>query len=442
MTQAVSAALAEFTATATVPPEARAEAARSILNGLATGLAGAPDAAVTIARGTLARLEPGGGVGLIGARGEAGPLTAAFLNAMAINVHDFDDTHPVTILHPTAPVLPVLLSLAAMRPVTGRAFLDAFAIGVEVECRIANAVTPEHYRRGWHITASCGVFGAAAAAARILGLPAERVLHAFGAASAQASGLVETLGYMAKSVGVGGAARGGLLAAFMAEDGLQGPDAPIEGPRGFMRATTDEIDPALALPLADGGWEILRNTYKPYPCGVVLNPVIEAALELGGGRPHGANDIASVTVAGPSLLSERADRPAPLSGRTAQVSAQHAVAAALARVSAGLADFSDAAVADPALTALRGKVRVEVDSSMPLGSARVEVTFADGRAQTRTITRAEGDTGRPLSTDRLRAKLATLAGPGVDADALADLVLRLDEVEDAGRILEAVRLRD
>lgn len=441
MTQ-VTRALAEFAATAEVPEPVREEAKRSILNGLATGIAGAEDDAVRIAQATLDRLEPGQGVGLIARDQEAGPLTAAFLNAMAINVHDFDDTHPGTILHSTAPVLPVLLSLAAQQKVSGRAFLEAYAVGVEVECRVANAVSPGHYRRGWHITGTCGVFGAAAAAGRILGLTAGQMVDAFGSASAQSSGLVETLGYMAKSVGVGGAARGGLLAAWLAKDGLSGPAAPLEGPRGFLRVTSDAPDFEQAMPLIGGKWELMRITYKPYPCGVVLNPVIEAALTLGGGKSHAPGEIASVTVTGHPLLAERADRPSPESGRTAQVSAQHAVAACFGRAAAGLPEFSDAAVADAALTELRAKVVVVQDESYPVGAARVDVALADGGTRTETVDVAEGDLGRPLSTERLRQKLAdlvALGGSGCDPVAVAEAVLGLDRADDAAPILRLVR---
>ena len=138
-------------------------------------------------------------------------LSAAFVNAASGNVFDFDDTHHPTIIHPTAPVAPALFALAESQPMSGAALLHAFVLGVEVECRLGNAVSPWHYRRGWHITSTCGVFGAAAAVAKVLALDAEHIVWALGNASAQSSGLVETLGTMAKSIGVGAAARGGLV---------------------------------------------------------------------------------------------------------------------------------------------------------------------------------------------------------------------------------------
>ena len=169
-------------------------------------------------------------------------MTAAFLNAASGNVFDFDDTHIPTVIHPTAPVAPALFALAAQRRVSGAELLHAFVLGVEIECRLGNAISPGHYRRGWHITATCGVFGAAAAAGELVGLDTTHMIWALGNASAQSSGLVETLGTMAKSIGVGNAARNGLLAALFAERGFAGPDHPLEGPRGFIPVMGGDCD--------------------------------------------------------------------------------------------------------------------------------------------------------------------------------------------------------
>lgn len=438
MTVSVSDALAGFSAGAiTLPDAVITEAQRSILNGIATGLAGSADPETLPALRLAARFSGPRYCGLIGRKERLDPLGAAYINAISINVHDFDDTHPGTILHPTAPVLPVLLALSEIMPLTGRAFLESFAVGVEVECRIANAVSPGHYQRGWHITATCGVFGAAAAAGRVLGLNPEQIRHAFGIASAQSSGLVETLGTMAKSIGVGNAAQNGLRAALLAQDGLKGPDLPLEGPRGFLHVTADA---PLLDALTEGlgqTWELLRNTYKPYPCGVVLNPVIEAALDLvaEGAGPDG---LTHAIVTGHPLLAERADRPKIRSGREAQVSAQHAVAVALSRNAAGLACFSDAAVADPAIAALRGKVFVLRDAQMPVGAAELILEYAQGTRRSRLVTNAKGDSGRPLTTEDIVAKLEYLtcnADLCLSTDQLVAVVTSLSTVEDASDLI-------
>ncbi|MFE3838232.1 MmgE/PrpD family protein [Pseudogemmobacter sonorensis] len=442
MTGGVSDALASFAAGAVAVPEAAiAEAKRSILNGLATGLAGSADPETLPALRLAERFCATRDCGLIGRVPRLDALGAAFVNALTINVHDFDDTHPGTILHPTAPVLPVLLALSEIMPVGGRAFLEAFVIGVEVECRIANAVSPGHYRRGWHITATCGIFGATAAAGRILGLDAARMRHAFGIASAQSSGLVETLGTMAKSIGVGNAAQNGLRAAFLAQDGMQGPALPLEGPRGFLRVTCEAPRAEILAEGLGESWEILRNTYKPYPCGVVLNPVIEAALEMAA-EGIGAEGLARATVIGHPLLADRADRPEIRSGREAQVSAQHAVAVTLLRRAAGLPEFSDAAVADPEVAVLRARVGVLREPAMPVGAAELVLDYADGRRHSRLIAAARGDSSRPLTTPDIKAKLARLAAdaaPLVDVETLIATLETLAASDDASDLIRACR---
>ena len=202
----VTGALADFLVSSRwedVPHDVRHAARRSILNFFGTALGGSRDAAIA---GTLAVLDRFSGAreaSVIGRRDRLDMLSAAFVNAAGGNVLDFDDTHHPTIIHPTAPVSPALFALAESQPISGAALLHAFVLGVEVECRLGNAVTPWHYRRGWHITSTCGVFGAAAAVAKVLAFDAGHVVWALGNASAQSSGLVETLGTMAKSIGVG-----------------------------------------------------------------------------------------------------------------------------------------------------------------------------------------------------------------------------------------------
>jgi 2-methylcitrate dehydratase PrpD len=436
----VSDRLARFVAEARpgdIPPQVRHEAKRALVNFFATALGGCHDQAIEFGVGVLSRFAGPGDAPIIGRKERVDALTAAFINAASGNVFDFDDTHVPTVIHPTAPVAPALLALASERRVSGADLLDAFVLGVEIECRLGNAVSPSHYRRGWHITATCGVFGAAAAAGRLLGLDARRLVWAFGNASAQSSGLVETLGSMAKSIGVGGAARNGLLAALLAERGFAGPGLPLEGPRGFIAVTSDASDDdshfaSLTAGLGES-WEILRNTYKPYPCGVVLNPVIDAALDLRARHGLQADQIDSITVTGHPLLGERTDRPAPASGREAQVSAQHSVAVALLCGAAGVAQYADAAAGDPSTQALRAKVRVQDDAAMPVGAASVSIHLHGGREIETVVEHARGSLERPLTDAELEQKLVALAAhgcPALDAAPLIDALRSLEDMRD------------
>jgi 2-methylcitrate dehydratase PrpD len=426
-----------------VPGPVRAHALRAVFNGFGTALGGSSDQAVIRLAAGLAPFSAGETATVIGHRARRDALTAAFLNAAAMNVFDFDDTHAGTIIHPTAPVAPVVLALSELRPVSGAELLHAFTLGAEIACRIGNAISPGHYDRGWHITSTCGIFGAAVAAAKLLDLAQAEIVWALGNASAQAAGLVETLGFMAKSTGVGNAARGGLVSALMAQSGVEGPPRPLEGPRGFLKVCSDAPRPELVLRGLGAEWEISRDMFKPYPCGVVLNPVIDACLAARAAPTFAVDRIAEIVVRGAALLKARADRPDVTTGREAQVSAQHAAAVCLLRGTAGVADFNDAAVSDPQVRALRAKVRaVEIDAAIPVEAAHVSIRHVDGASLDVSEMAATGSLARPMTDAALREKFATLARygcPALDAGALAEKLWALPELGDAGAVMALAR---
>jgi len=425
-----------------IPAAVRHEAKRSLVNYFAVAFAGCADPSIEQAVNVYRRFRAGYDARLIGRAERTDVLNAAALNAMTANVHDFDDTHLPTIIHPTAPVAAPLFALgetasmgtATSAKMSGQALLLAFVLGVEIECRIGNAASPSHYHRGWHITSTCGVFGAAAAAAKVLNLDANQTAHAFGHASAQAGGLVETLGTMAKSVSVGNAARNGMLSALLAGEGLRGPAQPIEGERGFLRVCADKPDFNALTAGLGSDWALQANTYKPYPCGVVLNPVIEACLDLARDKHWALADIERVELLGHPLLRERTDRLGIRSGREAQVSAQHSVAVVLSTGRAGLAEFSDESAADPAVRAFAGRVAFVDDSRFPVEAARVTVLLRSGESVSRTVSAARGSLAVPLSDADLDTKLKELAAygaPHVDAQRLLDSLWTLDISTDA-----------
>ena len=423
-----------------IPEPVRHEARRSLVNHVAVALAGSRDPTIESAVRAFAATRAGTQARLIGRTERFDPFNAAALNAMAANVHDFCDTHIPTIVHPSAPVFPPLFARADYAPLHGRDLLRAFVVGVEVECRIANAISPGHYARGWHITSTCGVFGSAAATANLLGLDAAVLASAFGNAAAQSCGLVETLGSSAKSIGVGNAARNGMVSVALAQQGFEGPAAPLEGARGFLRVVCDEPDLS-ALEGGAPGWQLLANAYKPYPCGVVLNPVIDSCLVLAASAEfiqRAPDGIESVTLTGHPLLRQRTDRPGVDTGRQSQVSAQHAVAVSLLRRRAGLAEFSDAAVQDPAVRALGARLRFVDDPAMTVDAARVHIRYQDGFSLQEDTLFARGSLARPLTDGELEEKLRELcrtSGAAVPAQRLIDALWRIDRSPDASAVM-------
>lgn len=446
MSQTLSHQLAQFVERSTwadISAPVRHEAKRALVNYFAVSLAGCSDPDVARAARLFSRFNAGKQAHVIGRSDAMDMLNAASLNAMSANVFDYDDTHIPTILHPTAPVAAALFALAETQAVSGEQLLLAFVLGVEVECRLAMAISPEHYTRGWHITSTCGVFGAAAAVGKVLGLDARQLVWAFGSASAQASGLVETLGSAAKSIGVGNAARNGLLSALLAQDGFAGPVQPLEGERGFLKVfgeqpRVDEVTSELGE-----RWALLANTYKPYPCGVVLNPVIQACLELSRERDWDLDDILRIELTGHPLLRQRTDRPDIRLGRQSQVSAQHAVAVSLATGRAGLAEFSDEAVSDPRLRVLYGRLQFNDDPRYSVESATVEIFFNSQKSLKRTTEVYRGSLGAPLSDAFLQDKLRELAaygGSGCDPQPLLDALWQLEQSTNAGALMRLASL--
>lgn len=358
-------------------------AVRGIVNAAACVLAGRNDPAVRLLAATF-------------------PDEDALLDAAAATAHDYDDTHLATVIHATPPVAGVLFSLARRHEVTDGQLVHAFVLGLEVTCRLGNVVMPGHYERGWHITSTCGVFGAAMAAAQVLRLDERQRRDALGIAATQASGLVEVLGSMARVLNAGSAARNGLAAARLAARGFRGPERPLEGLRGFVSVFGGSRD---LHQLTDGfgeRWEMMNVVFKPYPCGVVLHALLDACLEHRSeiARAH------EVRLTLNPLAIERTDRRAPRNALEARLSAQHAVAAAAVRGRAGLDEFSEEAAVHPDLVAFRARVRIDADATLDKMAAVVHLGDKMIKAAA----------PRPLTDVRLEAKVRELAG--ADAEAL------------------------
>jgi 2-methylcitrate dehydratase PrpD len=420
---------------ADIPASVMHQAKKSFMNFFAVALAGCHTAPVDIALQSLGEFSGGKQATVIGRGERIDALSAAFLNAAGANVFDFCDNHVRTVIHPTAPVAPALLALSELRRVSGPELLLGLILGNEIEARIGLAISPRHYSLGWHITSTCGVFGAAAGSGKLLGLDPARMVWAFGAAATQSSGLCECLGTAAKSASVGNAARNGLWSALLAEKGFDGPPEPLNGVQGFYNAMG--VPPDLSL-VTDGlgeNWQIMETAYKPYPCGFVINPVLDCVLDWRRDNPLA--EVVRAVVRGHLLLAERTDRPQVTTGRLSQVSVQHAVAAVLVTGKAGLDQFSDACVNDPRVAAVRGRVEVVRDASFSTIAAAVDITTADGKTHALSTAAARGSDVNPMSDSGLEDKLrAAAAGwnPRHDIEPLIGAVWALDKSADVSTL--------
>jgi 2-methylcitrate dehydratase PrpD len=446
MTEALSAtqSLARFITESrfeALPEALRHEGRRSILNHIGCALGVARDPAVVTALEIMRESSGKAVASVYGQREKLGVMEAAFVNAIASNLLDYDDTHLRTVIHPSAPVAPAVFALAEETGATGAEVLHAFLLGGEVACRIGNAVSPGHYARGWHITASTGVFGAAAAAARLLRLSAEQTADALGIAASQSGSIVENLATAAKNIGVGNAARNGILAARFAARGYRAAPLSIEGPLGWARAMGDEAQVKEITEGLGQRWEIACNTYKPYAAGIVFHAVIDACLELRETLGAMVAQIARVTVAGDALLLARGDRVVR-NERDTRVSIHHCAAIALALGRADVADFEMPAVQDTELAALRAKVVAECDASLPRGAARVTIALANGSTHQAYVEHPRGSAERPLSDAELAAKYranAVLGGMTSDVQAQIAALWALDQAPSTAPLMALLR---
>jgi 2-methylcitrate dehydratase PrpD len=423
-----------------IPQAMRHEAKRALLNWMGCAIGGCRDETVERALAALNEFSGPRTSSLIGRRVKLDALHAALLNGISSNILDYDDTHLRTVMHPTVPVAAALCALAEHRPVTGAQFIQAFVLGIEVGCRVGNAVSSWHYAHGWHISSTCGVFGAAAGVAKLLGLNTQQTAWALGLAATQAGGLREMMGGMGKSYNLGHAARSGLLAAVLAERNFTSSEHVLEAPRGFAQVLGDKPDlGALTRGLGET-WELAANAYKPYPCGIVLHAAIDACLQLRAENGFAAGDVASVSVRMNPLALEITGRAEPASGLEGKLSVAHAVAASLVHGAAGVAQFTDACVGEPAVAALRSRVTTQADASCDTATANVELLLKDGRRLSRHVPHATGSLEKPMTDAAIEKKFHELAASSrseCHAWDVIEITWSLERLNDATKFVQA-----
>ena len=400
-----------------LPPPVVHEAIRALVNWSGCTIGGAGHESVDIALASLSPFAGPAQAALLGRPERTDILLAALIDGIASHVLDFDDTHPDVLVHPSGPVAAALLPLAELRASSGAELINAFVAGVEVECRIARAVMPTHYEVGWHITGTAGVIGAAAACARLLGLDEDRTLHALGNAATQAAGLREMFGSMCKSFHVGRAAQNGLTAALLAERGFTSSETALEGVRGFIQVLSTSANPAALTAGLGDDYDLLRNTYKPYACGLVIHPSLDGCIQLRERHGLRGPEIESIELVVHPLALELTGKKAPRSGLEGKFSVFHGAAVAIIDGAGGEAQFSDSRVASAEVVELRDKVQARVDSSLDKAQASVTVVRKDGVRHELRVEHCAGSLQRPLSDPELDAKFLALSEPAIGGRA-------------------------
>jgi 2-methylcitrate dehydratase PrpD len=386
------------------------EAHRTFYNWLGCAIGAAHHEAADASLAAVQMLEPAPQATVLGRKERVDMGSAALVNGITSHTFDFDDTHLKTIIHPAGPVASAILALGEHRGASGRDIIDALVLGIDVACRVGNAMYPDHYDRGWHITGSTGMLGSAAGCARLLKLNEHQTQMALGIAASQPVGFREQFGTMTKPFHPGGAARAGLMSALLASKGFTASLRALEAPRGFIQVVSDKRDWNEISGELGQRFEISFNTYKPFACGIVIHPSIDACVQLKG-RGVKADDLQSIELRVHSLVLELTGKKEPKDGLQGKFSVYHGCAVGLLYGHAGEEEFSDAVVNDPQVVALRNKVNAIVDNSIKEEAVHVVAVMKDGSRIEIKVDHAIGSLQNPLTDAQLEGKFSALVVP-------------------------------
>lgn len=410
-----------------LPENVQAESLRAMLNWTACAVGGARTPSMEAALGGVLAMGSGGDTPILGRPERTGMADAALLTCLSSSAQTFDDTHLATITHPTGPVAAAALSAAhalstAGKPVIGTDFLAALAMGIEFECRVSKAIAAGGSHIGWFMTGLSGGIGAAVAAGRLLKLSEDQMTWAISLAAAQAGGLRATHGSMAIAFVPGAAARNGLVSAYLAMANFNSSDILIDGRNGLLEVVSSPQQAPLITQDLGADYEMLRNAYKPYPCGIVIHPAIDACLELASDPALNVDDIEKVELRVHPDAMRLCWRKLPDNELDAQVSLYHWVGAALVHKKAGLDEGTLACIMDQRVRKLQEKMSVNTSDELADNQAVVVVQLKDGRTLQATVDNAIGSITNPMTNEQLVEKFQGLCAPILGSDRMDQLL--------------------
>ncbi|KKY20698.1 putative family protein [Diplodia seriata] len=429
-----------------LPPHVVDAAVRSFHNWAGCAIGGAHHPAAAIARRSLAPFAGAPTSSVLGCQERADAQSAALFNGVSSHVHDYDDTHLDTIIHPSGPVASALLAAAEWRrPVAGSDFILALVAGIEAECKAGLAVWPDHYNIGWHITSTAGSIGAAVAVGKLLDLGVEQMQWAIGIAATQVTGLREQFGSMTKSFHPGRAAQNGLLAAVLASNGYDSSLQSLEAKRGWANVVSASNDVGALMQGLGKTWEIEKNSFKPFPCGIVIHPIIDGCIQVKQAfstAAKDASDIVSVDVSVHPLVLELTGKKSPRTGLEGKFSVFHGASVGLLYGRATPAQYEDAVVQDPTVVELRDKVNATIDQGLRPDEAHVRVEFKDGSVHEKHVEHAVGSVEVKMTDAQLEDKFLDQCTPvlgDTKAKEASQALWKLHEVGDIAEITALLR---
>jgi 2-methylcitrate dehydratase PrpD len=372
---------------------------------------------------------------VLGRKLKLGILEAPVANGFMGHVLDYDDTHATT-LHPSSPVLSALLPLCERKPVSGKEFLLAYVCGLEAGVRAGRA-SPSHHKGGWHLTGTLGSMAAGVGAAKLMGCSHPEITHAIGIAASQSAGLQQNRGTMTKYLHAGKAAANGLMSGLLAQRGFTSSSEVIEGARGFCRiysevAAPDELVADLGKP-----WEMERNGYKPYASAVVLHSIVDAMIQIRSQIRIDPMRVTEIRMSVHPHVVSITGVMEPANGMQSKFSVSHSAAIGLADGAGGAYEYSDERVRDPVITALRRKVKVEIDNTLDVDQARATVVM-EGKEYNAFVEHQSGTKNNPMSDAEIEKKFMTYARQIIGEEASrksAQLIWKIQTIKDVRELL-------
>ena len=423
-----------------IPEDVRHEAKRALINVIGCAIGGSPHPAVTTAIRALSPFSGERTASIVGRPERLDPLHASLMNGISSHVEDYDDTTPKNYSHTSSPVSSALLAYASANRVRGRDFVEAFILSFEAASRVGNVVYPAHYDVGWHMTGTIGVFGAAAAIGRLIGLNEQQMVWALGLAATQSAGLREMFGSMGKAFHPGRSAQNGYAAALLAQAGFTSGERGIEGPRGFAHVLAATRDLSKITTRLGVDFDLRENTYKPFPCGIVNHPTIDGAIQIHDEHHPDPASIVAVRLRVAPLVLDLCNQQNITKGLQGKFSVYHGAAVGLVRGKGGLREYTDEAVNEPAIKRVRELTTATGDPSVTEDQVHVEVELRDGRKLSKFVAQSLGNIHRPLTDKQLEEKFrdqAILVLPAREVEAAIQLCWKIDQLDDVGQLVAA-----
>ena len=442
--QRLASFIAEFP-TKRIPPEILHLGKRLLLNNIGVALYAANDPAINY---LLSVFEEEGGkkrASVIGTGYRTTLLNAALANGFLGHFEDYDDTHLATVIHTASPIFPAAMASAEMLGASGLEMLTAGVLGIEVACRIGLLIVPHFIGTGhqWHITNTCGVFGAAAASARLLGLTQEQIEHALSLAGTQAMGIREVFGSMAKPFHAGKAASNGLIAAMLTKRDFTaisaGSPGILSGPRAFAATFAKGYDLATVTAGLGETWELPNVAIKPHACGQANHALLDSITTLKTKPGVTLEAIESIHGSVRHTAPNIVDRRHPKKGLEGKFSYHHTMTSILMYGNCYPQQFTDAKVNDPRAIAMRDRITVVADESVPKHAAKVVMTLKSGQVYTVLTPHSLGSPENPLSDQQLEDKFRAIAEdvmPKAKVDRLLKALWSLEKVRHMGELAE------